>query len=278
MAARLRRALAARRVRPALPADLRRRRPATSAARRGAAALARPRARRLVPPGEFIPVAEETGLIEPIGDWVVGAVCAQQVAWAARGLRAADRLQRLAAPAAAARLHGARGRAPARTGADPARLTVELTESATMQDPADAEPILRAPARARAAAGPRRLRRRATRRSSRLREMPVDTLKIDRAFLRAVPESREASALVTAILDLARALGPHRGGRGRRDRGAAAISWPSAAARSPRASCSPARCRPARSRRWPPAASRAGRESIPRVARGWRVTVREGRG
>ena len=37
-------------------------------------------------PGEFIPVAEETGLIESIGDWVVGAVCEQQVEWAARGL------------------------------------------------------------------------------------------------------------------------------------------------------------------------------------------------
>ena len=42
---------------------------------------------------------------------------------------------------------------------------------------------------------------------SRLREMPVHTLKIDRAFLREVPESREAAAIVTAILALARALG-----------------------------------------------------------------------
>ena len=42
---------------------------------------------------------------------------------------------------------------------------------------------------------------------SRLREMPVGTLKLDRAFLRAVPESGQASALVGAILDLARALG-----------------------------------------------------------------------
>src|SRR5919107_6152774 len=40
----------------------------------------------LVSPAEFIPVAEDTGLIESIGDWVIGAVCAQQVAWAARGL------------------------------------------------------------------------------------------------------------------------------------------------------------------------------------------------
>ena len=42
---------------------------------------------------------------------------------------------------------------------------------------------------------------------SRLREMPMETLKIDRAFLREVPENAEASAIVTAILRLARALG-----------------------------------------------------------------------
>ena len=42
---------------------------------------------------------------------------------------------------------------------------------------------------------------------SRLREMPMDTLKIDRAFLREVPENPEAAAIVTAILSLARALG-----------------------------------------------------------------------
>ena len=160
----------------------------------------------MVPPGEFIPVAEETGLIEPIGDWVVRAVCAQQVAWAARGftpriafnvsprqLRRLDFTARIAEHVRA-------------SGADPARLTVEVTESATFQDLADAEPILRRLheiglelALDDFGAGYSSL--------SRLREMPVGTLKLDRAFLREVPESGEASALVGAILDLARALG-----------------------------------------------------------------------
>ena len=86
MAARLRRALAADGVPAALPADLRAPR-ARLVGRRGAAALARPAsAASSSPPSEFIPVAEDTGLIESIGDWVIGAVCAQQVAWAARGL------------------------------------------------------------------------------------------------------------------------------------------------------------------------------------------------
>jgi len=160
----------------------------------------------LVPPSEFIPVAEETGLIESIGDWVIGAVCAQQVAWAERGLtpqisvnvsprqlRRVDFINRICEHLRT-------------TGADPARLTVELTESAMLQEHADAEPILRELhdlgvqlALDDFGAGYSSL--------SRLREMPMETLKIDRAFLREVPESHEASAIVTAILRLARALG-----------------------------------------------------------------------
>ena len=92
------------------------------------------------------------------------------------------------------------------TGADPARLTVELTESAMQQDHADAEPILRELhdlglqlALDDFGSGYSSL--------SRLREMPMETLKIDRAFLREVPENPEAAAIVTAILRLARALG-----------------------------------------------------------------------
>ena len=75
-----------------------------------------------------------------------------------------------------------------------------------MEDPAGAEPILRElhPPRPRLAlddfgSGYSSL--------SRLRDMPVATLKIDRAFLREVPDSREASAIVTAILRLSEALG-----------------------------------------------------------------------
>jgi diguanylate cyclase (GGDEF)-like protein/PAS domain S-box-containing protein len=160
----------------------------------------------LVSPSDFIPVAEDTGLIEPIGDWVIGAVCEQQVAWAARGhepqisvnvsprqLRRLDFIPRV-------REH------LARSGADPARITVELTETAMHADAGDPEPVLRALhdiglqlALDDFGSGYSSL--------SRLREMPMDTLKIDRAFLRQVPENREAAAIITAILALARALG-----------------------------------------------------------------------
>jgi diguanylate cyclase (GGDEF)-like protein/PAS domain S-box-containing protein len=160
----------------------------------------------LVAPSEFIPVAEETGLIESIGDWVIAAACAQQVAWAARGLE--PQISVNVSPRQLRRVDFvARVKAHLQeSGADPARMTVELTESAMLQDHADAEPILRELhdlglelALDDFGSGYSSL--------SRLREMPMETLKIDRAFLREVPENCEASAIVTAILQLARALG-----------------------------------------------------------------------
>jgi EAL domain-containing protein (putative c-di-GMP-specific phosphodiesterase class I) len=160
----------------------------------------------LVPPGEFIPVAEETGLIESIGDWVIRAVCEQQVAWAARGLL--PQISVNVSPRQLRRIDFI-GRVTEHlraTGADPRRITIELTESAMHQGHADAEPSLRRLhdlglrlALDDFGAGGSSL--------ARLREMPMDTLKIDRAFLREVPENGEAAAIVTAILSLARALG-----------------------------------------------------------------------
>ena len=162
--------------------------------------------RGMVPPGDFVPLAEETGLIEELGDWVVGAVCDQQVKWARRGfspsisfnvsprqLRRLDFADRL-------KFH------LAGSGADPAKLVVEITESSTMEDPATAEPIMHALhdlgfkiALDDFGSGYSSL--------SRLRELPVETLKIDRSFMQEVPGNREASAIVTAIIDLSRALG-----------------------------------------------------------------------
>jgi EAL domain-containing protein (putative c-di-GMP-specific phosphodiesterase class I)/PAS domain-containing protein len=159
-----------------------------------------------VSPAEFIPVAEESGLIDALGDWVLGAVCAQQLAWAGHGLR--PYISFNVSPSQLRRgdfVARVRERISA-PGVEPDRLTVELTESSTLEDPARAERIVRE----LHALGLRiALDDFGTGYSSlsRLAELPVSTLKIDRAFLRGVPEHPEAAAVVTAILQLARALG-----------------------------------------------------------------------
>jgi diguanylate cyclase (GGDEF)-like protein len=162
--------------------------------------------RGLVLPGEFIPIAEQTGVIEELGDWVLRAVCVQQVAWGREGLhpllsfntsptelRRADYVQRVAAVLR-------------ESGADATRLTAELTESSTLEDPVIAEARIRELhglglriALDDFGSGYSSL--------SRLSELPVTALKIDRAFLRGVPERPDACAIVTAILQLAKALG-----------------------------------------------------------------------
>ena len=159
-----------------------------------------------VSPAEFIPVAEASGLIDALGDWVLDAVCAQQAEWAQRGLRPSISFNvspsQLRRGDFVARVRERIG-AP---GVDPARLTVELTESSTLEDPALAEAVV---GELHALGLRVALDDFGTGYSSlsRLAELPVSTLKIDRAFLRGVPERAEAAAMVIAILQLARALG-----------------------------------------------------------------------
>jgi EAL domain-containing protein (putative c-di-GMP-specific phosphodiesterase class I) len=161
--------------------------------------------RGLVAPVEFVPFAEDTGLIDELGEWVLEALCRQRLAWQAEGLDpevtfnvSPRELRRTVfAEHVSSRL--------ATHGLDPARVTVEVTESAAMGDHGVTEPVLRdlAAAGFRVAiddfgAGYSSL--------SRLRDLPVQLLKIDRSFLRDVPARPEATAVVVAILELARAL------------------------------------------------------------------------
>jgi EAL domain-containing protein (putative c-di-GMP-specific phosphodiesterase class I)/PAS domain-containing protein len=160
----------------------------------------------MISPAEFIPVAEQSGLIDALGDWVLAAVCAQQTAWAEQGLH--PHIAFNVSPSQLRRgdfLARVRDRLGA-SGAEAERLTVELTESSTLEDPALAESLVRD---LHALGLQIALDDFGTGYSSlsRLRELPVSTLKIDRAFMREVPERAEAAAVVTAILQLARALG-----------------------------------------------------------------------
>jgi diguanylate cyclase (GGDEF)-like protein/PAS domain S-box-containing protein len=162
--------------------------------------------RGLVMPDEFVGFAEETGFIDRIGDWVIRRVCDQVQAWEREGY-AVPRVcvnvspRQLRRPDFGARLLGAVEEAGLAS-----RLTVEITESAAMADPGRTDPVLAELAGAGIeiavddfGAGYSSL--------SRLRAMPVHVLKIDRTFLQGVPEDPGATAVVTAIIELALALG-----------------------------------------------------------------------
>ncbi len=162
--------------------------------------------RGLVMPDDFIPAAEEMGLLEPIGAWVIDALAAQIADWQGEGIEPRVSFnvspRELHRPDFAselgARLHAA--------GVDPALLTMELTESATLREPERIGPLLR-DLRALGlrlaiddfGAGWSSL--------SRLRALPVQTLKIDRSFLREIPDDPEAGAIVRAVIALSDALG-----------------------------------------------------------------------
>ena len=162
--------------------------------------------RGLVPPDRFIPAAEEMGLLEALGEWVFGALTRQVAEWSAAGLE-----PRVSFNVSPRELHrpdfaaGLRTRLEA-SGVDAAHLTMELTESATLREPERIGPLLR---ELRAlglqiaiddfGAGYSSL--------SRLRSMPVQMLKIDRSFLRDIPQDPESGAIVRAIIALGDALG-----------------------------------------------------------------------
>ncbi len=161
---------------------------------------------RMVPPMEFIPVAEQTGLIGPIGAWVILEACRQTKAWQDEGLPPVRMAVNLSARQF---LNGgvveAVERALSETGLDPRWLEVEITESLAMRNAEVACKVLESLQERGVTVA---LDDFGTGYSSLayLRQFPIDRLKIDRAFLAGAANDPEQRALVGAIIMLAHAI------------------------------------------------------------------------
>jgi diguanylate cyclase (GGDEF)-like protein/PAS domain S-box-containing protein len=160
----------------------------------------------MVPPDKFIPLAEETGLIVPIGEWVLREVCAQIMAWLAAGLPPV----RVAVNFSARQFRDRKlldtlRQAIAESGVDPQRLEMEITESAIMHNPVEAIATLDA---VKAMGLNIAVDDFGTGYSSLgyLQRFPLDVLKIDRSFIRDIVADPDDAAITSAIVALARKL------------------------------------------------------------------------
>jgi EAL domain-containing protein (putative c-di-GMP-specific phosphodiesterase class I) len=160
-----------------------------------------------VPPVQFIPVAEESGLIIPIGKWVLQSACAQNVAWQKQGLP----------PICTAVNISPRqftdpnfvddvAQVIEATGMDPCLLELEITEGMVMHNVEQAIAKLK------------KIKEMGIRLAiddfgtgysslAQLKQFPIDTLKVDRSFVRDIPDNAEDKAITEAIIAMGRTLG-----------------------------------------------------------------------
>jgi diguanylate cyclase (GGDEF)-like protein/PAS domain S-box-containing protein len=160
----------------------------------------------LISPARFIPVAEDSGLILPLGEWVLQAACDQLRAWQREGIQ-----MQVAINVSARQFLQQRNLADivtgvmAQSGVDPQFIEIELTESAIMNPEASISTLERMKARGIAISiddfgtGYSSL--------SYLKRLPLDMLKIDQSFVRDITTDYNDAAIVRAIIGLAQSLG-----------------------------------------------------------------------
>lgn len=162
--------------------------------------------RGMVPPLQFISVLEETGLIIPVGEWVVRTVCEQLARWQVEGAQPLPVAVNLSARQfQQIDLDGVIANILLETGIDPGLLEFELTESMLMRDPEEAVRMLKM------------MRSYGVRLSvddfgtgysslAYLKRFPIDALKIDRAFIRDVTTDPDDASIALAIISMAHSL------------------------------------------------------------------------
>ena len=161
----------------------------------------------MLQPIKFIPLAEETGLIVTIGRWVLNTACAQGMAWQRAGLPPISMAVNVS-PRQFSDEHllSYIDKALESSGLDPKLLQIEITESMVMLNVERAIKVLDA------------IQRRGVRLAiddfgtgyssmSVLKRFPIDTIKLDRSFVRDLPNSSEDKAISQAIINMGKALG-----------------------------------------------------------------------
>jgi diguanylate cyclase len=162
--------------------------------------------RGLVGPGEFIGLAEETGMIVQIGEWVLRDACRHAVEWQrSRSEPLTLRVNVSARQLAEEGLPRTVADVIAESGIEPGRLCLEVTESVLIEDP---ELTIRKLAELKDLGVQIAIDDFGTGYSSLeyLRRLPVDCVKIDRSFVRGLPDSSEDAAIVTAVIELGHTL------------------------------------------------------------------------
>lgn len=160
----------------------------------------------MISPMQFIPVAEETGLIIPIGEWVLQTACAQLAIWQAAGMPKLRMCVNLSVRQFRnLNLVAIVGRALAASALDPADLELEITESIMVEEQIVIDTLRELDALGvnfsidDFGTGYSSL--------SYLKRLPIDTLKIDRSFVTDIPDNADDAAIAQAIIAMAQSLG-----------------------------------------------------------------------
>jgi PAS domain S-box-containing protein/diguanylate cyclase (GGDEF)-like protein len=159
----------------------------------------------LIAPGRFIGLAEETGLILPIGEWVLRRACEQSCAWQREGLAAVPVSVNLSARQFSENIAATVQRILAETGLEPRLLELELTESASMEDPKKTFEILR------------QLKDMGVQLAiddfgtgysnlNYLKRFPVDKLKLDQSFVKDIISDPDDLSIARAVIAMAHGL------------------------------------------------------------------------